>query len=154
LPQRLERSANGFSHVDVPASAVLALWNGEVLARQVHTRPIDPHELFFWPHSCVQGDNELLHVFRKVIHAFENARTSETLLRNNLSKLPKINNTIADAKSASVSILSLKTIAKQKSMPREKTPWEIDAKRKELLMQGEAIKKKYGGVECGLTQEL
>jgi hypothetical protein len=39
-------------------------------------------------------------------------------------------------------------------MPREKTPWEIDAKRKELLMQGEAIKKKYGGVECGLTQEL
>jgi len=34
-------------------------------------------------------------------------------------------------------------LAKAKSVPQEKSPWEIDTKRRELLTQAEEIKRKY-----------
>lgn len=76
------------------------------------------------------------------VHLIENASTSEILLRSDLTKRPKNNNTTADAKSASVS-LSLKELGKIKTIPQEKTPREIDAQRRKLLTQAEEIKRKY-----------
>lgn len=84
------------------------------------------------------------------IHAAENADTSENLLQKNLTKHLGNNNTNAAAKTASVTIPSLKSLAKTKSVPREKTSFEVDARRRQLLTQAEAMKKKYPGGNCGI----
>lgn len=78
----------------------------------------------------------------KPIHYIENAGTSEMLLRSELTKLLKNNNTTADAKPASVP-LRFGELEKIKSIPLEKSPWEMEATRRKLLTQAEEIKRKY-----------
>jgi hypothetical protein len=81
----------------------------------------------------------------KPIHAVENTATSEKLLRSDLTKLPKNNNTTAAAKTAAGDFFSLlgKELGKQNGLPRRKTQRELDERRRFLLRQGEELVVKY-----------
>ena len=79
----------------------------------------------------------------KPIHTVENAATSENLLRSDLTKLLKNNNTDAAAKAAAVPIPSMKEILKEKTVPRGKSQAELDATRRELLLQDARLRREH-----------
>jgi len=81
----------------------------------------------------------------KAIHVVENAATSEILLRSDLTKLPRNNNTTAAAKAAAV---YLSSPVKEKSIPRANTKRQLDERRRLLLKQSEQIKARYGAHSC------
>jgi hypothetical protein len=73
----------------------------------------------------------------------ENATACENFLQNNLTKLLRNNNTTAAAKSAAVSIPSIKELARDKTIHRMMSQAELDARRREMLLQAETIKRRY-----------
>jgi hypothetical protein len=76
-------------------------------------------------------------------HLSENAATYENPLRNNLTKQLGNNKTTAAAKSTAVSTPSVEKLAREKAIPRTMSPAEEDARRREMLLQGEKIKSRY-----------
>jgi hypothetical protein len=76
----------------------------------------------------------------KPIHPVENTTTSETLLQNDLTKLLKNNDTTAASKPDAAYISSLN---REKTMPRGMSQAELDARRREMLLQAERIKRDY-----------
>jgi hypothetical protein len=98
-------------------------------------QPSKPVVIVETPHSRV---SELQH--SKRIHAAENAASSEILLRSDLTKLLKNNNTTAAAKSAAVSISSL---AKAKSIPREMSQAELEERQRLLHRQSKELLARF-----------
>lgn len=83
------------------------------------------------------------HGHSKPIQPAENKAASEFLLQNKLTKFLKNSNTAADARRASAFTSFLRNFGKEKSIPGQMTPADIVARRKELRLQAERIKRDY-----------
>lgn len=83
------------------------------------------------------------HFVKESPQAIETPAVAAPIPKGSISKGPSYYNKPAAAKTAAVECVSLKELAKAKTMPRGKSEAELDATRRELLQQDEKLRRKH-----------